>query len=175
MHKTLRAGLLLIGMSFTLSAVADEGMWTFDNFPTAKMRAKYGWAPDAAWLKHAQLSSIRLAQGCSASLVSPEGLVMTNHHCARECGSDLADAKHDYIAKGFYAATTADEKRCPQLEANQLVEITDVTKQVDAATAGKSDRAFHEAERAAMAKIESTCGTAADGRCQVAPLNHAGW
>jgi Peptidase S46 len=174
MHKTLRAGLLLIGMSFTLSAVADEGMWTFDNFPTAKMRAKYGWAPDAAWLKHAQLSSIRLAQGCSASLVSPEGLVMTNHHCARECVSDLADAKHDYIAKGFYAATTADEKRCPQLEANQLVEITDVTKQVDAATAGKSDRAFHEAERAAMAKIESTCGTAADVRCQVVTLYHGG-
>ena len=130
MHKMSRVALLLIGMSFTLSVVADEGMWTFDNFPSAKMQAKYGWAPDAAWLKHAQLSSIRLAQGCSASLVSPDGLVMTNHHCARECVSDLADAKHDYIANGFYAATAADEKKCPALEANQLVEITDVTKQV---------------------------------------------
>src|SRR5450755_4770747 len=109
MHKMLRAVLLLIGMSFTLSALADEGMWTFDNFPTAKMRAKYGWAPDAAWLEHARLSIIRLAVGCSASLVSSDGLVMTNHHCARECLSDLADAQHDYIAKGFYAASLADE------------------------------------------------------------------
>ena len=174
MLKTSRAVLLLIGMSFALSAMADEGMWTFDNFPAAKMRAKYGWAPDAAWLKHAQLSSIRLAQGCSASLVSADGLVMTNHHCARQCLSELADAKHDYIAKGFYAAAGAEEKRCPQLEANQLVEITDVTKQIEAATAGKSDRAFHEAERAAIAKTESACGTAADVRCQVVTLYHGG-
>jgi hypothetical protein len=174
MRNTSRAALLLVGMTFALVAIADEGMWTFDNFPAAKMRAKYGWAPDAAWLTHARLASIRLAQGCSASLVSPDGLVMTNHHCARECLSDLADAKHDYIAKGFYAATTADEKRCPEMEANQLVEITDVTAQMEAATTGKSDRAFHEAERAAKAKIESACGTAQDVRCQVVTLYQGG-
>ena len=174
MRTTSRAALFLLGMSFVLTALADEGMWTFDNFPAAKMRAKYGWAPDAAWLTHARLASIRLAQGCSASLVSPEGLVMTNHHCVRECLSELADAKHDYIAKGFYAATAADEKRCPALEANQLVEITDVTKQMEVATAGKSERAFHEAERTAKAKIESACGTAADVRCQVVTLYQGG-
>jgi hypothetical protein len=169
-----RAALLLAGVSFAAPALADEGMWTYDNFPTAKMQAKYGWAPDAAWLKHAQLSSIRLAQGCSASLVSPDGLVMTNHHCARECLSELADAKHDYIANGFYAPTEADEKKCPALEANQLVDITDVTAKVEAATAGKSDQAFHEAERAAKAKIESDCGTAADVRCEVVTLYEGG-
>ncbi|MEJ0049562.1 MAG: S46 family peptidase [Rhodospirillales bacterium] len=169
-----RAMALLAGVAFVVPALADEGMWTFDNFPAAKMRAKYGWAPDAAWLKHAQLSSIRLAQGCSASLVSPDGLVMTNHHCARECLSELSDAKHDYIANGFYAATAADEKKCPALEANQLVDITDVTAQVEAATAGKSDRAFHEAERTAKAAIESKCGTGADVRCQVVTLYEGG-
>jgi hypothetical protein len=174
MRNTARATLLLVAMSFGLSAIADEGMWTFDNFPAAKMRAKYGWAPDATWLTHARLASIRLAQGCSASLVSPDGLVMTNHHCARECLSELADAKHDFIAKGFYAATAADEKRCPALEANQLVEITDVTAQMEAATAGKSERAFHEAERTAKAKIESACGTAEDVRCQVVTLYQGG-
>lgn len=174
MHSISRAALLLVGASFAIVAWADEGMWTYDNFPAAKMRAKYGWAPDAAWLNHAQLASIRLAQGCSASLVSPDGLVMTNHHCARECLSELADAKHDYIAKGFYAATAADEKRCPALEANQLVAITDVTAQMESATAGKSDRAFHEAERTAKAKIESACGTAADVRCQVVTLYEGG-
>ena len=174
MHNISRAALLLAGASVAILAFADEGMWTYDNFPAAKMRAKYGWAPDAAWLNHARLASIRLAQGCSASLVSPDGLVMTNHHCARDCLSALADAKHDYIANGFYAATAADEKRCPALEANQLVEITDVTRQMEASTAGKSDRAFHEAERTAKAKIESACGTTADVRCQVVTLYQGG-
>jgi Peptidase S46 len=169
-----RAALSLAALFLVATAVADEGMWTYDNFPAAQMRARYGWAPDAAWLEHARLASIRLAQGCSASLVSSEGLVMTNHHCVRECLSELADAAHDYVANGFYAAGAADEKRCPDLEANQLVAITDVTRQMQAATAGRSGRAFHEAERAEKAKIESACGTGADVRCQVVTLYHGG-
>jgi Peptidase S46 len=170
-----RSGAMALGALFASTAIlADEGMWTYDHFPADKMRATYGWAPDAAWLRNAQLASIRLAQGCSASLVSPTGLVMTNHHCARACISQLANAKHDYIATGFYAAKLEDEKKCPALEANQLAEITDVTSQMNAATAGKSDRAFHEAERAAKAGIESACGTARDVRCEVVTLYHGG-
>ncbi len=174
MHTPIRVLLLLVAASVTIPALADEGMWTFDNFPATKMRAKYGWAPDAAWLERARLGSIRLTLGCSASLVSPDGLVMTNHHCARECVSNLADAQHDYIGNGFYAATRAEEKKCPAMEANQLVQISDVTKQVEDATAGKSDRAFHDAERAAKARIESTCGTAAGVRCEVVTLYEGG-
>ncbi|HXA35840.1 MAG TPA: S46 family peptidase [Steroidobacteraceae bacterium] len=174
MPTPFRAVLLLIAASVAGAALADEGMWTYDDFPAAKMRAAYGWAPDAAWLEHARLGSIRLALGCSASLVSSNGLVMTNHHCARECVSDLADAQHDYSANGYYAAAAADEKKCPAMEANQLVNITDVTQQMEAATAGKSDRAFHEAERAAKAQIESACGTASDVRCQVVTLYEGG-
>src|SRR5271168_3188819 len=101
MNKPIRMSILsaaiviaaVMAVAAAIPALADEGMWTFDNFPAAKMRAKYGWAPDAAWLDHARLSSIRLALGCSASLVSSDGLVMTNHHCARECVSQLGDAK----------------------------------------------------------------------------------
>jgi hypothetical protein len=111
MHTPFRVLLLLVAASIVAPAFADEGMWTYDNFPAAKMRAKYGWAPDAAWLDHARLGSIRLTLGCSASLVSPDGLVMTNHHCARDCVSNLADAQHDYVANGFYAATQAEEKK----------------------------------------------------------------
>lgn len=174
MRKIIRAAALLVAASIAAPALADEGMWTYDNFPAAKMRAKYGWAPDAAWLEHARLGSIRLTLGCSASLVSPDGLVMTNHHCVRDCVSELADAQHDYVANGFTAATAAEEKKCPAMEANQLVKITEVTSQIEAATAGKSDRAFHEAERAAKAKIESACGTAADVRCEVVTLYQGG-
>ena len=70
MRTLVRASLLVIAVSVASPAFADAGMWTFDNFPTAKMRAAYGWAPDAAWLERAQLGSIRLTLGCSASLVS---------------------------------------------------------------------------------------------------------
>src|ERR1700676_1978904 len=135
--------MLLMAAGMAAPALADEGMCTYDNFPTAKMQAAYGWAPDAAWLEHARLGSIRLTLGCSASLVSSDGLVMTNHHCVRECVSELADAQHDYIANGFYAAMGAEEKKCPAMEANQLVKITGVTKQRGAATPGKPDSVCH--------------------------------
>ena len=174
MRSVTRAALLLAGVTVSLPAFADEGMWTYDNFPADRMRARYGWAPDQAWLDHARLASIRLAQGCSASLVSPDGLVMTNHHCARSCVSQLADAKHDYIATGFYAPALNDEKKCPELEANQLVAITDVTAKITAATAGKSDKDFADAERAAIAGVEKECGTGNDVRCQVVTLYHGG-
>jgi hypothetical protein len=174
MRSILRLTALLVALGICVPVLADEGMWTYDNFPTAKMQAKYGWAPDAAWLDHARLASIRLTLGCSASLVSSDGLVMTNHHCARDCVSNLSDAQHDYITKGFYAASGADEKKCPAMEANQLVKISDVTKDIEKATAGKSERAFHEAERATIAQIESTCATAADVRCEVVKLYRGG-
>ena len=142
--STLLAMLLVIA-GYAAAACADEGMWTYDHFPGTQMRAKYGWAPGAAWLRHWQFASIRLVQGCSASLVSSAGLVMTNHHCVRACLNDLGDAAHDYLVDGFYARNVGDERRCPALEANQLVQITNVTRQVQVATAGKSDRAFREA------------------------------
>ncbi len=179
--STLRAcrasrccAMLLVIAGYAAAAFPDEGMWTYDHFPVAQMRAKYGWAPGAAWLRHWQFASIRLVQGCSASLVSSEGLVMTNHHCVRACLNDLADATHDYLVDGFYARKVGDERRCPALEANQLVQITNVTRQVQVATAGKSDRAFREAERAARARIERACGTSAQLRCQVVALFNGG-
>src|SRR5271169_1571860 len=98
MSRVYALTLMLAAFCLAAVAVADEGMWTYDNFPTAKMRAKYGWAPDAAWLEHARLASIRLTLGCSASLVSSDGLVMTNHHCARDCLSELSSSTNDYIA-----------------------------------------------------------------------------
>jgi hypothetical protein len=72
MRRLSALTLMLAALCLSAAAVADEGMWTYDNFPVAKMRAKYGWAPDAAWLEHAQLASIRLTLGCSASLVSSD-------------------------------------------------------------------------------------------------------
>ncbi|HEY5347543.1 MAG TPA: S46 family peptidase, partial [Rhizomicrobium sp.] len=70
------------------AALADEGMWTFDNFPAAAVKAKYGATIDAAWLDRVRNASVRLSSGCSASIVSANGLVLTNHHCVRGCAQN---------------------------------------------------------------------------------------
>ncbi|WP_264786599.1 S46 family peptidase, partial [Gluconobacter cerinus] len=68
--------------AFIGSAQAEEGMWTFDHLPVRQMKQQYGFEPSVEWINHVIQSSARLAEGCSASFVSGDGLVMTNHHCA---------------------------------------------------------------------------------------------
>lgn len=167
----LAAAGVLLG---AVSARADEGMWPMNNVPADRIAEKYGFKPDPAWLQNVQLSSARLAQGCSASFVSAHGLVMTNHHCAHACIEQLSQKGQDLIANGFYAPTEQAEKRCPELEVNQLVTITDVTETMRAALAGKSGPAFSEAKKAAQAKLEKACATSDRLRCDVVELYHGG-
>jgi hypothetical protein len=156
------------------SARADEGMWTFDNFPGAQVKAAYGFAPDKAWLDHVQKSAVRLAGGCSASFVSSNGLVMTNHHCAHRCIEELSTAKKNYITDGFYARTPSEEQKCPTTEVNQLLEITDVTERIQKATAGKNGADFAKAERQGMSEVEKGCATSKKVRCDVVTLYAGG-
>src|SRR5262249_38999100 len=130
-------------------------MWTFNDFPFAKVEQAYGFRPSQAWLDHVRLSSLRLS-GCSASFVSPYGLVQTNHHCVTGCLEQLSTATRDLIASGFYAREAKDELACPDRAISQLVAITDVTKRVQQATAGKGD-AFGQALRTIIATIEKEC------------------
>ena len=129
----------LLFLVLALSLHADEGMWTFNKIPTEKIRAKYGFAPSQEWLDHVRLSSVRLAEGCSASLVSPNGLVLTNNHCAATCIQELSTKGKDYSANGYQAKSPAEELRCPGQEANILEGISDVTARLDAATKGLPD------------------------------------
>ncbi|HVP68262.1 MAG TPA: S46 family peptidase [Anaeromyxobacteraceae bacterium] len=171
MKKT--AAALALG-AFALAARADEGMWTFNGFPRQKVETAYGVKLTDAWLDHVRLSSARLAQGCSGSFVSPNGLVMTNHHCVEACLEQLSTAARDYKATGFYAKTAADEVKCPVLEVNQLVEITDVTERLRKATAGLEGQAFQDARKAETGKIEAECQSTPALRCSVVTLYHGG-
>jgi hypothetical protein len=168
--------LLVIGITLLASAaVADEGMWTFNNFPSKKVKERYGFEPDQKWLDHVQLASARLAGGCSASFVSDSGLVMTNHHCARGCIEQLSTAKRDLIKNGFYAATQKEELKCPAVEVNQLISITDVTDRVQGATKGLEGEKFQAAQRAELAQLEKACSAEGpDIRCDVVSLYQGG-
>src|SRR5467141_898683 len=162
---------VLSTLALALAARADEGMWTFDNFPSKKVEQKHGFAPDARWLQEAQLSSVRLAGGCSGSFVSPEGLVMTNHHCAHSCIEQLSTKEKDFVKEGFYAATLDQEVKCPEIELNQLVAISDVSERMHSATQGLEGQKFAEAQRAEMARIEKECAGDDDKvRCDVVTL-----
>ena len=156
------------------SARADEGMWTFNNFPADKVASKYGFKPDQALLDRVRLGSARLAQGCSASFVSPDGLVMTNHHCAHTCIAEVSTKANDYVANGFTAKDAAAERKCPALEVNQLTDISDVTARMNAATAGKTGAAYIEAKKSASATITKECSTSDQVRCDVVSLYNGG-
>ncbi len=153
---------------------SDEGMWTFDNFPSDQLKQRHGFAPTKEWLDRVRLSSVRLAQGCSGSLVSPSGLVMTNHHCAHRCIQELSTPQKDYIADGFLAKEPRDEVRCPGMEINRLVEITDVTDPMTKAAAGLDDAKANEARKAEQSRIEKACATSDQVRCDVVSLYNGG-
>jgi len=115
-----------------VGARADEGMWTFDNLPMKQMKAKYGFEPSKAWLDHVRLSALRMSGG-SASFVSADGLVLTNHHMGHDSIQKVSDKDHDYVKHGFVARTRAQEIKIPGLSMSTLMEMEDVTAQVDRA------------------------------------------
>lgn len=168
------AGFLLVGMVLTQSLQADEGMWTFDNFPSKTVATKYGFTPSQAWLDHVRLSSLRIAGGCSASFISPQGLVMTNHHCVVECVEQLSTSERNFVDEGFVAKTEAEERRCPAFELDQLMEIRDVTAEVQGATAGKTGDQANRALHAKEAELQQSCGSVAAVRCDIVSLYHGG-
>src|SRR6266850_864225 len=118
------------------AAIAAEGMWPLDNLPASRLKAEYSFTPGKDWVDHVMRASARIAGGCSASFVSKDGLVMTNHHCAAQCLAQLSSAKRNFIADGFLARNRGEEVRCPEIEINRLERITDVTGQVKGALAG---------------------------------------
>jgi hypothetical protein len=163
-------------LSLPLSAAhADEGMWTFDAFPAAKMRADYGWAPDQAWLDHVRSAAVRLTGGCSASFVSPEGLILTNHHCVVGCLQNLSTAKNDLVAHGFTAGARTNERLCPGQQAEVVTAISDVTPQVKAAIGAATGQAAIKAQDARIAELEKAgCPDMKATRCQVVKLYGGG-
>ncbi|MDY6922941.1 MAG: S46 family peptidase [Pseudomonadota bacterium] len=167
------AGFLALTAAPT-SAVADEGMWTFDNFPIQTVNQKYGTRIDQAWLDRVRNASVRI-QGCSASFVSPEGLILTNWHCVVGCAQELSDAQKDYVKNGFTAANREEEVRCPGQTAEVLTEITDVTDRVLAAGEGLEGAAFNAARQAEVGRIQTeACAGDEKFSCQVISLYRGG-
>lgn len=112
----------------------DNGkMWTFDFPPVDYFQQTYGFKPTQQWLDDVRMSALRFASWCSASFVSPDGLVMTNHHCARESGTSVQRPGEDFNNNGFVAASYDEERKVPDLYVDQLVKMEDITARVQKA------------------------------------------
>ncbi len=154
----------------------DEGMWLFSNPPRAQLKAKYGFDPADGWLEHLRLSSVRFNSGGSGSFVSPDGLVMTNHHVGADDLAKLSDEKTNYLRDGFHAKTRDQEIKCKGLELNVLLAIKDVTADVNAAVKdGLSPGDAFKARQAKIAEIEkASADEAKNVRADVVPLYAGG-
>ncbi|MCK5087133.1 MAG: S46 family peptidase, partial [Melioribacteraceae bacterium] len=120
----------------------DTGkMWTFEDAPVEYFEETYSFKPDQAWLEHVQKSALKFASWCSASFVSEDGLIMTNHHCVDFVISRFEEDGEDFHKTGFYAETLADERKVPSLFVDQLVLIEDVTDEIiTAIDEGKTEK-----------------------------------
>ena len=155
MRLKLLAAASVLTLVATPALAREEGMWTYDNFPIARVNQTYGSNIDQAWLDRVRLASIRLSTGCSASIVSGEGLVLTNNHCVEACVQNLSTADNQYAQTGFLPASRDEELRCQGMQAEVLLSIEDVTDRVRDAGEGLEGRAFTQARDAMMAAIES--------------------
>jgi hypothetical protein len=152
----MRAICLLLGTVVLAPAWADEGMWTFDNFPSEAVKQAYGIEVSQPWLDHVRLSTVRLTN-CTASFVSPQGLLLTNHHCVESCLGELSSKENSLLENGFSAATPNDERRCQTQVADVLVSMEDVTGVVTKALAGFSDEAANAARKRTLTSLEQAC------------------
>lgn len=169
--RTFLALIVLLGIS--IPAVADEGLWLFNAFPKEMVQQRHGFTVTDAWLEHFRLSCVNM--GGSASFVSLEGLLVTNHHVGAGAIQALSTADRDLMKRGFLARTRDEELRCPGLEVKLLEAIEDVTARVLAAERPGMDAAeAGRARSAAIAVLEKESSVATHLSCQVVTLYAGG-
>ena len=145
--------LIAIGLALQVesSCFGDEGMWLFNQLPAKQLLEKHSFTVTPAWTEHLMLSSVRFNSGGSASFVSSNGLVLTNHHVASDTLYKLSTAEHNYNEDGFLAKSLDQEILAPDLELNQLVSIEDVTQAVNSVVA--KDMSASQASKARQSKM----------------------
>jgi len=172
----MKSILILMSLSLSVMAYADEGMWTIDNFPADDVAEKYGVKIDDDWLRETQLATTRLENGCTGSFSSENGLVLTNNHCTWSCIRNLSTAERNLSDEGFMARTRDEELQCPGQQISVLVDLERVTETIASATANLDEAEANEARKAELTRMESDCEAASDGElnCEAVTLYNGG-
>jgi len=186
---SLAASLLICQSSVTFSQINgsvnldtvkagrfDMGkMWTFEYPPTDYFSEEYGFTPDKEWYDHVRLATLKFANYCSASFVSEDGLIMTNHHCARESVTDIIGEGEDFHENGFIAWNFSDERPVPGLFVEQVVGIQDVTDEIlSALEAAQSDNERLAIESEKIIEIEKRYEQNEETFARITPLYFGG-
>ncbi len=153
-RSSMLAALLVL--SFSAAAFADEGMWTFHDFPREQVKRAVGVDLSGAWLDQVRMATIRLSN-CTASFVSADGLILTNHHCAESCLDENSTSGQNLVADGFLARTRERELKCGQQIADVLMQTENVTAKILAATAGLAAKAANDKRKSTITQLEQAC------------------
>lgn len=162
----MRIAPLLVACALALPAVADEGLWPYNQFPTDAVK-KLGFEASPAFLDHLRLSSVRIGGG-SGAFVSAKGLVITSRQIANACLTANSAAQHDYFQDGFQASGESAEQACKGMDASVLLSIEDVTQKVKAGGQSLAQR------NAAIATVEKDCAAKTGDVCSVVRLFSGG-
>lgn len=162
--------LLALFLWLLIPLAADEGLWPYNLVPKDYIAKKYNFKVTDEWLDHLRLASVRFG-GASASFVSPDGLVLTNHHVGRGAIQNLSTAERNLIKTGFYARTRQEELKCPGIQLWVLQEIEDVTDKVlSSEKPGMSAQEMLSARQKVIAEIQKEASEKSGLRCQVVSL-----
>ncbi|TLY70004.1 MAG: S46 family peptidase [Gammaproteobacteria bacterium] len=137
-------------------AFSDAGMWTFHDFPRELVKGRYGADLSPAWLERVRTATARLSN-CTASFVSPDGLMLTNHHCAAGCLDEHSSPEHNLLHSGFLARTRDEELKCGTQVADVLMGLEEVTAAVQAAIRGLDARSANDTRKKTLTQLEQTC------------------
>lgn len=158
------------------ASLKDIGkMWTFDDIPFEYFEEEYGFKPTQEWLDDVQKSALHFGRGCSGSFVSANGLIMSNHHCARSGFVSVQKEGEDILKNGFYAETMEEERRIEGQYVDQLIKIEDVTEEIIAAiNEGITNEEKVENRKAKISEIEKRYSDETGLKCEVVTLYNGG-
>ena len=154
----------------------DTGkMWTFEYPPIDYFEEEYGITADEDWFDHVRMAALRFATYCTASFVSEDGLVMTNHHCARKNVTKVTQEGEDLHENGFISYTLEDERPVPGLFVDQLVYFQDVTDEIyEAMEEGKTEDEKLAIKTRIIEEIETRVAEETELEVSITPLYKGG-
>ena len=154
----MRRSLLffLLSLLFSAAAFSDAGMWTFHDFPHQLLKKEHGADIDQAWLDRVRASTIRLSN-CTASFVSPDGMILTNHHCAAACLDEHSTSERNLLRDGFVAHSREQELKCGAQVADVLMAMENVSAKVAAAIKGLDEKSANDTRKKTLAQLEQAC------------------
>ena len=165
MIKKLSISIAALALAFT-PAIADEGMWLLPllkkmNIGTMQEMGLELSAEDIYSINNTSLKDaiVQFGGGCTGEIISPNGLLVTNHHCGYSSIQKLSSVEHDYLNNGYWAMNLDEELPCEGLTVTFVESMTDVTKDIEKARKTAAKKGM-DADSTVQAAIDRLVGKA---------------